>query len=77
MGLGEIFGIALLVAGIVLVIVGAVTATSPIGQAQNQAVSSLPPYFISALGSGLVGGILIVVGILIAAAGGWILAHSR
>lgn len=77
MGLVEIFEIALLVAGIVLVIVGAITVTSPIGQAQNQTASSLPHYFISALGSGLVGGILIVVGILIAAAGGWLLAHSR
>ena len=77
MGLGEIIGGIFAIVGIIIVLIGIGTATSPISQAANQTTSSLPHYFIGAFSSAVSGGILIVLGIVLVFIGGFIISKSR
>lgn len=69
-------GFAFIIIGIIIVLIGAFTITSPIHSALNQTASSFPTFIMGSLSAAVSGGILVVVGIIFVFIGALVVKHS-
>ncbi len=69
-------GIAFVLIGIIIAIIGVFTITSPTSHVLNQTVSSFPTFIMGSLSAALSGSILVIIGIVFVFIGAFLIKHS-